>query len=46
MTDNHYDSDDAIIVSRDLDPQFYPALKSNAEESDTRIWLHIKLSAG
>ena len=40
------DSNEAIIVSRDSDPHIYPALRSNAEESDTRIWLHVKHSAG
>lgn len=40
------DSGEAILVGKDLDPRIYPALTSNAEESDTRIWLHIKHSAG
>ena len=40
------DSDEAIIVTKHSDPYIYPALRSNAEESDTRIWLHIKHSAG
>ena len=40
------DSDEAIFISKDSDPHIYPALRSNAEESDTRIWLHVKHSAG
>ena len=40
------DSDEAILVSKDLDPHPYPLLRSNAEESDIRIWLHVKQSAG
>ena len=40
------DSNEAILVSKDLDPHPYPLLKSNAEESDIRVWLHVKHSAG
>ena len=35
------DSDEAILVNKYLDPHPYPLLRSNAEESDMRIWLHV-----
>ena len=39
-------SNKAMFVSFNTKPEFDAILQSNAEEADTRIWLHVKSSAG
>ena len=40
------DSNDTTVVTKHIDPHTDPALQSDAEESDTELWLHTKHSAG